>query len=103
MNAENYFERLVMNYHYKRELIKFTKEVTLFLATIDKIYKAKECYQRGKQIAKCINFLDISNDSVMHSVLNYSFKKIAQLKKEAMLDKTNNSTNQNSLFKKTTQ
>ena len=65
----------------KKYLKELTQSVSRAISCLDSIMKGPSTNERGKQVAKICNFLDISNDAAMHFGLGYDFKKIENIKR----------------------
>ena len=61
-------------------LIKLTKMVVISLSRIDKEMKKPSTVERGRNIAKICNDLDLVNDSTMRFDLGYGWKAIKNIK-----------------------
>lgn len=66
---------------YKKTLAELTKTVAQALTLIDVEMRKPSTLQRGKNIARICNVLEMANDSAMYSVLNYGWTKIGNIKK----------------------
>jgi len=69
---------------YKKALKELTEAIIKFNIALDKVMKEPSSYERGKKIAKIQNFLDRENQTAMHFVLGYSFRKINNMTQKAV-------------------
>ena len=67
----------------KKYLKELTEKVAVFIAMLDATMEEPLSFKRGKKIACLANNLDMANDSAMKFGLNYSWKKINNIKKRA--------------------
>ncbi len=67
-----------MNPYLKKLPIAVAKAIVL----LDAQMELPSTEQRGKDIAKILNSLEMTNDAVLHFGLGYGFKKIENLKKK---------------------
>ena len=61
--------------HYKRELVKLTVGVMEFLRRLDVLMHEPSTVERGREIAKLSNALEILNDRVRYHTLGVDFRK----------------------------
>ena len=64
---------------YKAALVDLTGAVAAFERALDAEMKNPSSYERGSRIAILLGNLTMANQSVMHSILGYSFAKIYRL------------------------
>jgi len=64
---------------YKKALKRLTTSITKFENAMDIEMRKPSDVQRGRNIAKLVNFLAIEKQSAQHFALGYSFKKIKKL------------------------
>jgi len=65
---------------HKKALKELTKMVAIYLSHIDKEMKKPSSVDKGKNIAKICNELEMGNDSIMYFDLGYGWKKINRIK-----------------------
>lgn len=65
---------------YKKYLKELTETVARALNAIDIEMKKPSTVQRGRNIAKICNALEMANDGAMHFGLKYGWKKIDNIK-----------------------
>lgn len=70
---------------YKKYLKELTETVALALTAIDIEMRKPSTHQRGSNIAKICNFLEMANDRTMHFGLGYGWKKMGNIKKAKQL------------------
>jgi hypothetical protein len=70
-------------HRYKKSLDKLTAQVCKYLARLDELMKQPSSNERGQEVAKLSNALDMANDAAMHLDLNMSFQQINNRKKKA--------------------
>jgi hypothetical protein len=66
---------------HKKALETLAKNVICAIYLIDEEMKKPSTPDRGKRIAKITNMLEFENDRALHFGLEYSFKKINNIKK----------------------
>jgi hypothetical protein len=60
--------------YYRRELVRLTEGVGVYLAKLDAIMKMPGTVERGKLIAKLSNDLEMLNDGVRYGALGIDFR-----------------------------
>lgn len=68
----------------KAAMRELSMTVAACLEALDRQMRQPSTVERGKNIAKICNVLELQNDSVLHSTLHYTFPQMKVMKKKAI-------------------